>query len=182
MFVRQKIGPQAGEIIEMPFLAAQNCVAVGTAESVTDEEIAEAGLAEAVVTPPNKAETIPPGYRIDLCVDIDDDENEFTPGGYDVFDAGGVRLTATVDIPNQTAARSFAWDHFDNDQAAARQPEGSIPAEPVPEIEWNDGWRDLHWATQAKLAKQFDPNVANKDEAVAVLEAEETKRKAAAEA
>lgn len=184
MFVRQKIGPQAGEIIEMPYLAAQNCLAVGTADPVTDEEIAEAGLAPAVVTPPNKAETLPPGYRVDLCVDLDDDDNEFTPGGYDVFDAGGVRLTATTDIPNQAAARSFAWDHYDADQEAARQPEGSAPVEPVEtfEPEWDDKWRDAHWMTQVKLAKQFDETVTRKDEAVQVLETVEVKRKEEAEA
>lgn len=186
MFVRQKIGPQAGEIIEMPYLAAQNCLDVGSAEAVTDEEITAAGLKPADITPPAKAETIPPGYRVDLCVDLDDDDNEFTPGGYDVFDAGGVRLTADVDIPNLVAARSFAWDHYDNDQAAAKQPDPAPikvedgTGEPV-EPEWDDKWRDLHWMTQVKLAKQFDDTVAKKDEAVQVLEAVEVKRKEEAE-
>lgn len=185
MFVRQKIGPQAEQIIEMPYVAAQACIDAGTAESVTDEEIQEAGLVPAEVTPPNKAETLPPGYRVDLAVDLDDDDNEFTPGGYDVFDAGGVRLTAEVDIPNQAAARSFAWDHYEADQEAAKQPEAA-PAkqtgstEPV-EIEWDKDWRDAHWMTQVKLAKQFDPSVAKKDEAIAVLEAAEADRKKAAE-
>lgn len=186
MFVRQKIGPQAGEIIEMPYLAAQNCLSVGSADPVTDEEVAAAGLKPADITAPAKAETIPPGYRVDLCVDLDDDENEFTPGGYDVFDAGGVRLTADIDIPNLVAARSFAWDHYDADQEAARQPEPApIKAEDGTgepgEPEWDDKWRDLHWMTQVKLAKQFDDAVTKKDEAVQVLEAVETKRKEEAE-
>lgn len=44
-------------------------------------------------------------------------------------------------------------------------------------------WRDLHFMKQIHLAKQFDPSVARKDEAIVVLEAaEQAAKKAAAEA
>lgn len=190
MFVRQLIGPQAGEIIEMPYLAAQNCLSVGTVQEVTDAEIAEAGLKPADVTAPAKAETVPPGYRVEEFVAVDDDDEKFTPGGYDVFDAGGVMLTAEHDIPNLAAARSFAWDHYEADQESAKQPgpaatvgegAGTDPGTPQ-EPEWDDKWRDAHWATQVKLAKQFDATVAKKDEAIQVLESVEERRKADAEA
>ena len=190
MFVRQLIGPQAGEIIEMPHLAAQNCLSNGTVQEATDEEISAAGLKAAEVTPPAKAESLPPGYRVEEFIAVDEADEKFTPGGYDVFDAGGVMLTAEHDIPNLAAARSFAWDHYEADQKAATQPSpaatagegaGSEPETPK-EPEWDPKWRDAHWMTQVKLAKQFDDTVTKKDEAIQVLESVEERRKADAAA
>lgn len=39
-------------------------------------------------------------------------------------------------------------------------------------------WRDLHFMKQISLAKQFDPSVTKKDEAIAVLEAAEKAQQA----
>jgi len=157
MFVRQLIGPQAGEIIDLPHHAAEACLAVGSAAPVTDEEIADAGLQSAPDFVPPKADELPPGYRLDLA----------EGGGYNVFDAGGVNLTAEQDIPNLAAARSFAIDHAQIGLvpvAVADEPnEPELPAD----------WRDLHHATQVKLAKQFDETVSTKAEAIVVLEAAE---------
>lgn len=159
MFVRQLVGPQAGEIIEMPHHAGQACLAVGTAESVTDEEIAEAGLRPAAEFVPVKPDALPDGYRAEPA----------DGGGYNVIDAGGVNLTPETDIPNLAAARSFALDHAGLGDAPSAPAEPEVDEKP----DLPADWRDLHFMKQISLAKQFDPSVTKKDEAIAVLEAAE---------
>jgi hypothetical protein len=97
MYVRQKIGREAGTIITMPFAVAESCLASGTVEKVTDEEIAAAGLeVEPVVV--NRPDELPRGFRV-----------EAIPGGFDLYDPGGVNISKEVDLPNMVAARDLAW-------------------------------------------------------------------------
>lgn len=186
MFVRQQIGPQAGQIIEMPYLAAQNCLSCGSAVAVTDEEIAEAGLVPADLPPAVKPDEMPPGYRVEESTfeGEDGEEEAVQRGGYDVLDPAGVILTRDVFVPNLIEARRIAQDHYAADLEAAKQPEPDQAAagDDAPVIEWDENWRDAHWATQVKLAKQFDSSVEKKAEAVDVLEKEEARRKEEADA
>lgn len=125
MFVRTLIGRAAGSIIEMPYHAATACFAVGTAERVTDEEIAAAGLIQdtrPVVDP----EQFPDGYRAE--------PEEW--GGFYVLDPGGVTLNERP-FPNLAAARSFAHEH-------ANPP-------PTPERELTDEEKALLENTRAVL-------------------------------
>lgn len=98
MFVRQLIGREAGNIIEMPFSAAESCLAMGTVEKVTNDEVEAAGLRaiDPVVIQP---EVFPRGYHAEPS----------TGGGYDLIDAGGVVVSRDILLPNIVAARELAW-------------------------------------------------------------------------
>lgn len=101
MWVRQLIGRQAGTIVEMPFADAQLAKANDTAADVTAEEIAEAGhqvQAQATEAP---AEKMIEGYRV---------ESSLRGGGFDVFDAGGVRINDDP-LHNHIVARDHAVAH-----------------------------------------------------------------------
>jgi hypothetical protein len=109
MFVRQLIGREAGTIINLPFTAAQSCLAMGTVEAVTDEEIAAAGLElDPVVV--NRPDELPHGFRVETI----------PGGGFDLYDPGGVNISKEVDLPNLIAARDLAWSVLH-------------PAEPAPD-------------------------------------------------
>ncbi|MBB4574394.1 hypothetical protein [Rhizobium lentis] len=99
MFVRQLIGREAGNIINMPYDAAQSCLAMGTVEAVTDEEIAAAGLEAPEPVVANRPDELPRGFRVEAI----------TGGGYDLFDPGGVNISLDVELPNMIAARELAW-------------------------------------------------------------------------
>ncbi|RUM06812.1 Rho termination factor N-terminal domain-containing protein [Rhizobium chutanense] len=99
MFVRQLIGREAGNIINMPYDAAQSCLAMGTVEAVTDEEIEAAGLEPAEPAVANRPDELPRGFRVEAIAG----------GGYDLFDPGGVNVSKEVDLPNLVAARDLAW-------------------------------------------------------------------------
>lgn len=99
MFVRQLIGREAGNIINMPYDAAQSCLAMGTVEAVTDEEIAAAGLEAPEPVVANRPDELPRGFRVEAI----------PGGGYDLFDPGGVNISKDVDLPNLIAARELAW-------------------------------------------------------------------------
>ena len=63
--------------------------------------------------------------------------------------------------------RGNALDHDGDGEAG-----GSLPADPAV-VDIPDGWRDLHWQTLRALAsKVAGAPVANKDEAVAMIETE----------
>lgn len=107
MFVRQLIGREAGNIINLPFTAAQSCLAMGTAGEVTDEEIAAAGLEpEPVVV--NRPDELPHGFRVETI----------PGGGFDLYDPGGVNISKDVDLPNLIAARDLAWSILHPAEAA----------------------------------------------------------------
>ncbi|OWV67935.1 hypothetical protein ATY76_13495 [Rhizobium sp. R339] len=99
MFVRQLIGREAGNIINMPYDAAQSCLAMGTVEAVTDEEIAAAGLEAPEPVVANRPDELPRGFRVEAI----------PGGGYDLFDPGGVNISKDVELPNMIAARELAW-------------------------------------------------------------------------
>ncbi|ARM12127.1 MULTISPECIES: Rho termination factor N-terminal domain-containing protein [Rhizobium] len=99
MFVRQLIGREAGNIIYMPYDAAQSCLAMGTVAAVTDEEIADAGLEAPEPVVANRADELPRGFRVEAI----------PGGGFDLFDPGGVNISKDVDLPNLVAARDLAW-------------------------------------------------------------------------
>ncbi|NEI60917.1 hypothetical protein [Rhizobium leguminosarum] len=114
MFVRQLIGREAGTIINMPFTAAQSCLAMGTAGEVTDEEIAAAGLEpEPVVV--NRPDELPHGFRVETI----------PGGGFDLYDPGGVNISKDVDLPNLIAARDLAWSIMHPAEAARHDGAGS---------------------------------------------------------
>lgn len=107
MFVRQLIGREAGTIINLPFTAAQSCLAMGTVEAVSDEEIAAAGLElEPVVV--NRPDELPHGFRVETI----------PGGGFDLYDPGGVNISKEVDLPNLIAARDLAWSILHPAEAA----------------------------------------------------------------
>lgn len=99
MFVKQLIGRQANMVIDMPFAEAKACIDNGTAVQATQEEITAAmeQSSAPVVAPPN--EVLLAGYRVEPS----------EKGGYDVFDAGGVKISDSEKQPlrNQLEAREF---------------------------------------------------------------------------
>jgi hypothetical protein len=83
MFVRQLIGRQANQIVDMPYADAMANLNAGTAARVTDDEVREAGhQAEAanLEVPP---EQLLSGYRIEPAIE----------GGFDLYDPGGVKVS-----------------------------------------------------------------------------------------
>ncbi|QXZ79658.1 Rho termination factor N-terminal domain-containing protein [Rhizobium sp. L51/94] len=97
MYVRQLIGREAGNIIVMPYSAATSCLAMGTVAEVTDEEIEAAGL-EVEVFSANLPDALPHGFRVEALPE----------GGFDLYDPGGVNLSADISLPNMVAARDYA--------------------------------------------------------------------------
>ncbi|MGO8093218.1 Rho termination factor N-terminal domain-containing protein [Rhizobium leguminosarum] len=108
MFVRQLIGREAGNIINMPYSAAQSCLAMGTVEAVTDEDIAAAGLEPAEPLVANRPDELPRGFRVE----------NIPGGGFDLYDPGGVNISRDVDLPNLIAARDLAWSILHPAEAA----------------------------------------------------------------
>ncbi len=100
MFVKQLIGRQAGFVIDMPFAEAKACIDNGTAERATEDDIT-AALEQS--TAPNvdvTPEQLMAGYRTESA----------ESGGFDVFDAGGVKISQDP-LHNQIAARDFVLQH-----------------------------------------------------------------------
>ncbi len=159
MYVRQLIGRQAGAIVEMPYHAATSNIAMGTAEPVTDAELAKAGLSLPIGLHEADREAPPPGYRIVAC----------EAGGFDVIDPGEERLNREP-LPNKAAARSLALQQFETRLSLAH---GIITPVEIPA-----GWRDLGWNELRVLALNFDPAVRAKEAAVVAVEAELARRSA----
>lgn len=165
MFVRQLIGRQAGEIIEMRADAAQACLAQGSAATVTDEELAAAGIAK----PPTPIDTAPAmtaGYEAHSRPD---------GLGYDVFRSPVTRgerneITSeslnSAPLPNLVAARDFAADH-----AAAATSESKRALEES--LGLPEDWRVSKADDMKALAVQAgaDPAPTTKADALAFLEA-----------
>ncbi|WP_132254730.1 hypothetical protein [Methylobacterium segetis] len=101
MYVRQLVGRLAGTIVQMPFSAATSNIAAGTCATVTDDEITAAGLQLEPVPSDAAPDGLPAGFRVEPT----------EGGGFDLLDAGGVRLNDEP-FPNLPAARSFAAEHI----------------------------------------------------------------------
>lgn len=101
MFVRQKIGRQAGQIVEMPFAEAKANIDAGTADRLTDEEIQEAGHQAAASNAEVPPDQLMLGYRIEPA----------ESGGFNLFDAGGVPVNKEGPFHNHIAARDAALKH-----------------------------------------------------------------------
>lgn len=96
MFVMQLIGRQADTVIDMPYAEAKACIDNGTARRATEDEItAEMERTTAPVTNVSREQLLA-GYRME--------PNE--AGGYDVFDAGGVKVSQEP-LRNQLEAQNW---------------------------------------------------------------------------
>lgn len=101
MFVRTLIGRNAGSIVEMPYHIAEAAKLNGTAQAVSEQELAEAKVAVAKAPVLAPADSIPEGYKI-----------EPDPvSGFNVLDADDLVLTHHVLLKNMPAAREFARTH-----------------------------------------------------------------------
>jgi hypothetical protein len=114
MWVRQKIGRTAGAIVEMNFDAAQSALASGVVVAVSDEELKQAGFPSQGSMAEEPVDKLLADYRI---------EPSKSGQGFDIFDAGGVRLNEEgKPLHNHAAARDAA-------HALARAARGLPPAD-----------------------------------------------------
>lgn len=130
MYVKQLVGRQAGQIVEMDPAVAKSAIESGTAEKPTDEEIQEAGhqvdQRDVIVEP----RQITLGYRAEPALD----------GGFDLFDPGGVKLNKDQPYHNLPEAMNAAEQfgrrarglpekaEVEDDKSKA----GLQPGEPIP--------------------------------------------------
>lgn len=119
MWVKQLIGRLAGSVVDLPYSAAENAIANGTAVAATDQEVVAAGFDVAPVAPPVALDVMPIGYRVEPT----------EVGGFDLFDAGGVRLNEEP-LPNMAAVLSEAHDRV----AATVLPATTLPVVQVPPV------------------------------------------------
>ena len=99
MYVLQLAGRQDGQIVEMDAVTAKAAIAQETARVPTDEEIQEAGFLAK-----NRDVEVPPrevliGYRV---------EPSLEGPGWDLFDAGGVKLNKDEPFHNKQEAMDAA--------------------------------------------------------------------------
>lgn len=170
MFVRQLIGRQAGQIIEMPYHAAEACLAQGSAERVTDAEILAAGLTpEAPVPVAELSITLPDGFEAHARPD---------GLGFDLY-----RSPVTRDDKGEITSEPLNAAPLHNliaaRDAAVQLVEPPAPAGPV---DIPEGWEDLKAEPMKALAVALgaDPEPTTKAEAVAFIEAEIARRADAA--
>ncbi len=161
MFVRQLIGRQAGEIVEMPYHAAEACLSNGTVQRVTDAEIVAAGMTPPEPPPVEAAPMVPHGYE---AISRLDDQ------GYDLFrqpvtrnERGDVTDEPVNEKPlhNLAALRDFITQVVEAPKPADPQP-ADIP----------EGWQDLNAADMKALAVALgaDPAPATKADATAFVQ------------
>ena len=111
-WVRQLIGRQRDEIVQMQHHEAEACLANGTVTTVTEDELLAAGIPSRQTGNGEVAkEEPPPGYRIDIAP-----EGE----GYDVFGPDQRERLNVELMPNKAAARVFAHEHADKIVAEAK--------------------------------------------------------------
>lgn len=173
MFVRQLIGRTAGTIIEMPYSAAEACLANGTVALVTDEEIRQAGFSPPEPPPRAVVPLVPHGYEAHSRIDGQ---------GYDLFrqpvnrnERGDITDEPVNPTPlhNLAALRDFITQVV---EAPARVDP------PCPVVEIPDGWVELKADDMKALAVSLgaDPAPATKADAAAFIEAEIARRDQAA--
>lgn len=119
MWVKQLIGRLAGSVVDLPYSAAENAIANGTAVAAMDEEVIAAGFQVENGPAPVNLDVMPIGYRVEPT----------EVGGFDLYDAGGVRLNEEP-IPNMAAVLSGAHDH----RAATVLPAVTAPLVEVPPV------------------------------------------------
>jgi len=175
MFVRQLIGQQAGQIIEMPYHVVQACLSNGTVQSVTDAEVVEAGLTPPEPPPVEAAPLVPHGYEAISRLDGQ---------GYDLFkqpvlrnERGDVISEAVNEKPlhNLAALRDYVAQVLERPAEPPKDPADVV----IPE-----GWQNLRADEMKALAAALgaDPAPATKADALAFIEGVEAARAAAAEA
>lgn len=169
MFVRQLIGRQAGQIIEMPFSAAEACLSNGTVQRVTEAEIIAAGHTPPQQPPAPEPAVVPDGYEALTRIDGQ---------GYDVFkrpvtrnERGDVTDEALNPAPlhNLAALRDFVT------QVLEAPPPPHVSPVTIPE-----GWQDLKADEMKALAVSLgaDPAPSTKADAIAAIDAEIARRTA----
>lgn len=100
MWIKQLIGRLAGQVVELPFSAAENVIANGTGVVATDAEILAAGFVPGTAPVPARTDTLPLGYRAEPT----------EVGGYDLYDAAGALLNVEP-LANMVVAVEAAHDH-----------------------------------------------------------------------
>lgn len=106
MYVKQGIGRDAGQVVDMPFEQAQALLANGTATKPTEEEVLAAQEAQVARGPDIHPDQLLVGWRTEPA----------ESGGFDLYDPGGVKVNGEP-FHNQIAARDGAI-------AAARRSRG----------------------------------------------------------
>ena len=112
MWIKQLIGRLAGQVVDLPFSAAENVVANGTGVPATDAEVIAAGFEVVSVVVPVRTDVLPLGYRVEPT----------EVGGYDLYDAAGA-LVNVAPIVNMIAAVEAAHNH----REATVMPLATIP-------------------------------------------------------
>jgi hypothetical protein len=122
MFVRQLIGRNAGQIVEMPYHAGSSNITMGTCAAVTDAELSEAGIEIPAMNSESPPEAMPEGFIV----------KDAEGGGFDILDGDGEVLNQDH-IPNLAAARSFAQAKFAERANESKSVKSAL--DPVPEGE-----------------------------------------------
>ncbi|WP_284317317.1 hypothetical protein [Methylobacterium gnaphalii] len=99
--MKQLVGRLAGQVIDVPFSAAEAAQINGTAVRATDDEVLAAGHALNPEIVPADRMTLPAGYSLEPT----------EVGGFDLFDAARLRLNQEPH-PNIADAISAAHDHL----------------------------------------------------------------------
>lgn len=114
MWVRQLIGRNAGLIVEMAYTEGMQNIANGTASAVSEDELESAGK--------NVADQKPDVDEALLISDYSVAIGEF--GGYDIHDAGGVKINYEP-YRNMLEARQAATEHAMGAKQIAVEPKQS---------------------------------------------------------
>lgn len=117
MWIKQLIGRLAGQVVDLPFSAAENVVANGTGVLATDAEVLAAGFDPMPAVAPVRTDTLPIGYRVEPT----------EVGGYDLYDAAGA-LVNVEPLANMIVAVEAAHDH----RKAVYLPVQTIPIGQLP--------------------------------------------------
>jgi hypothetical protein len=144
MFVRQLIGRNAGQIVEMPYHAASSNITMGTCAAVTDAELSEAGIEIPAMISESAPETMPDGFTV----------KDAEGGGFDILNVDGEVLNQEH-IPNLAAARSFAQTRFAERANKSKSVESSVVPDGEP--------LNLTDEERAALPK-LDPQASNEPE------------------
>ena len=167
MFVRLLIGQQHGQIVDMPFHAAEAGLSAGSVAKVTDAELQAAGLADETKSSEAVPESMPNGYRA-----------EPVPGGFDVFLGDGQESINDAVLPNLPAARSFAFAHAE--KAGGRKKPARADEKDPGSVDIPADWRVLSWPQLRVLASQVsDDPIKTKADALGAVDRELARRAAA---
>jgi hypothetical protein len=123
MWIKQLIGRLAGQVVDLPFSAAENVLANGTGVLATDTEVIAAGFDPVPVVAPVRTDVLPIGYRAEPT----------EVGGFDLYDAAGA-LVNVEPLANMIVAIEAAHDHREAVFLPVQTiPVGQLPPElPIP--------------------------------------------------